>query len=69
MKPKQKEVTMWAIWCPYFEIILDNTFSRKRYDSWNNFFMDTNNTQFVNKKTALKCGYRAVKGKFVWDEK
>lgn len=63
MKPKQKSVTMWAIWSPYSGFI-PYTLNTTRKDAW-----DAYTVGFENQKDAKKEGYRAVKGTFTWSDK
>jgi len=65
MKTK-KEITMWAIKSPYFHVkIVSSTSAYIRSDSWKN----AEEIFGQNQKDLYKEGFRAVKGKFVWEEK
>lgn len=66
-KRKQKSVTMWAIWSPYSNSIMLNTAAHLRKDSYKILFGII--SKFERETGFTKRGYRAVKGKFVWEEK
>lgn len=64
-KPKQKSVTMWAILNPYYNELSDKSVAATRKDAQikaGYLFQD-------NWKNLYTEGYRAVKGKFVFEEK
>lgn len=66
MKPKQKKITMWAIFSPYTKTVLAVKYNK-------NSSISGLETCAKNAKEIIKrfesYGYRAVKGKFVWEEK
>ena len=70
MKPKQKSVTMWAIWSPHWYRFV--SMEKTKRQAWEGVilpenFYDDDLTYWI--KQYKKEGYRAVKGKFVWEEK
>ena len=67
MKNK-KEITMWAIWSQSSKSIIYSTVSRYRNKS---LALLEDQIRNVVDKVAFKkrFGYRAVKGKFVWEER
>ena len=65
MKPKQKEVTMWVIWSPITRGFNCDSIKKRENTAW----VVQMKRIGCDKKTLIKLGYRAVKGKFVWEEK
>lgn len=62
---KKKEITMWAIWSPYIKTVMINTAAKTKRVALEFASDNEQVTQY-----SLKAqGYRAVKGKFVWEEK
>ena len=69
MKTK-KEITMWAIWSPYSKKFVASGFTLA--DAWQLFRFELEGSGQglnVSSKNLKLEGYRAVKGKFVWEEK
>lgn len=62
---KKKEITMWAIWSPYYKEIIPEIIYCSHIQVWRGL-----ERLFNSNESSLKQeGYRAVKGKFVWEEK
>lgn len=65
MNPKQKSVTMWAMLMPQGEKPMYGILEQSEKHAWMVAAAITEKT----KSRLITQGYRAVKGKFVWDEK
>ena len=65
MKTK-KEVTMWAIWSPYAKDFMNADFSEEQ--AWDHYMDECYKEKKLTIKILKAEGYRAVKGKFVWEE-
>ena len=61
----KKEQTMWAIITPWDKPMY-GVLEKKSSDAWQVAF---DITDLINKVELKRRGYRAVKGKFVWEEK
>lgn len=75
MKTKQKSVTMWVIWSPYCKGVRLDTLAKTRQQSFDKIykwlegmFLYDSLIHKKGKKRVMK-GYRAVRGKFIWEEK
>ena len=63
---KKKEITMWAIWCPFNKKPV--LCCRDKYTAWRAWTKEMETTGMINIDFTDQ-GYRVVKGKFVWEEK